>query len=194
MEKVLCNNGFDAASTKLTVNDLVEVKTDRLMTIWKVSRPGAILNRQDIASDDVIVYGDVVPLSLEVCQGRSAGERIIVVYGIPSVKSFKLLSDQELTQDGSSDIIFAKYYNYVSLGSVVSSVSGTSPSLVLSVVGVDEFGNERILVTSSAINSAGVYWLDAELGVFETFKVVWHVSGESPSFTVSVFVGLRYRK
>jgi hypothetical protein len=191
MEKVLYDNSFDAENMKLTVNDLLEVEKERIVAVWDVSRARAILNRRDIVPDVITVSGNVITLSKDMCKGISSEDKIIVVYDVPEIRNFTLLSDQSLSQDGSSDVILGKYYDKVLLCCVVSSVSGGTPSLTLSVVGVDVFGNERILVTSDDITSVGTYWLDAELGVFERFKVVWSISGELPSFVVSVFIGLK---
>ena len=191
MERVLYNNSFDAVNMKLTVNDLVEVEKERIVAVWNVTKARAVMNRGDVVPDAISVSGNVITFTVDMVGGMDSSDKFVVVYDVPEVRSFVLFQNQTLTASGNSDVILAKYYNAVSLCWVVSSVRGTAPSLTVSIVGVDAFGNERSLVASGAINSVGTYWLDAGLGVFEKFKVKWDISGITPSFVVSAFVGLR---
>jgi len=191
MEKVLYGNSFNPTSRNLTVNDVVEVEKERIVSIWNVTKAGAVINRWDAAPDAVTVSANVITLSEDVCRGMESTDTIIVVYDVPEVRRSTLMQNQTLTQSGNSAVILAKHYSKTSLCCVVSSVSGTLPSLTLSITGVDGFDNEKALATSNAITTTGTYWLDADLGIFEEFKVVWTISGTTPSFTVSMFLTLK---
>lgn len=103
-----------------------------------------------------------------------------------------------LTSSGSSQIIDVTGANIIEVSLIASSVSGTTPSLTLSVAPVDPFTGTTLASSkksTTALTTTGdsEAVISAYAGNFSGTKVQvsWAISGTTPSFTCQIRVTAR---
>ncbi len=110
-----------------------------------------------------------------------------VLIGSRWKRAITFLASGTRTTSGSGDYVDVSDVFSLSICVNVTAVSGTSPSLTVKIIALDEIsGSERVIGEIDDITDVGSYFVDISPVNYRKVKVYYDISGTLPSFTFSV--------